>query len=447
LLALGKGREAAEQFRLALRLRPDLVEVYRNLGSALEAQGQFHEASRCYETALRLKPGFPEAHSQLADLLKKLGRFEEAVHHLRQALRLRPDYAFDYWNLSQFAAQGLCHFSTEETAHVQSLLKTGSLSLLESSFLHLVMGNLLDVKGSYDAAFSHYREGNTQRKEWLRQTGKAFDPAAHHELIERLRTTFDEAYFRKARRAASDSELPVFVVGMPRSGTTLVEQILSSHSQVAGADELPDMERLLGSLNQKCQPSSSYPECMLAMDGIDLRELAENYLASLKRIGGSAIRVIDKRPDNFLHLGLIAVMFPQARVIHCRRDPLDVCWSCYTQHFSRIDYSWSLEDLGFYYKEYERLMAHWQRVQPLRIRDVRYEDLVAAQETVSRELITFCGLEWERGCLEFYKNHRPVQTVSAVQVRKPMFTHSIGRWRKYAGHLEPLRKALGLPQA
>ena len=184
---------------------------------------------------------------------------------------------------------------------------------------------------------------------------------------------------------------------------------------------------------------------MSSIQGQRLRELAEAYLGHLARIGGTAIRVIDKSPDNALHLGLIALLFPQARVIHCRRDPLDVCLSCYFQHFTKVDYSWSLEDLGFYHREHERIMTHWQGLQPLRLFEVRYEDLVSHQEKVSRDLIAFCGLEWEDRCLDFHKNRRPVQTVSAVQVRRPMYASSIGRWRHYSAHLSQLRQSLGLP--
>ena len=238
LQGLSKPDAAAAHFRRALQLQPSLMEVRRNLGNTLEEQGQLAEAAACHRETLRLKPDFAEVHSHLGDVLKKLGDFKAAVAHMREALRLKPNYAFVCWNLGQFAAQGLYSFSDEEVGRMRTMVNSSRLSLLEGSLVHLTLGNVLDLQGSYDAAFSHYRQGNALRQEWLRQTGQAFDPAVHHDLVERLVTTFDEAFFRHRQTRGSDSELPVFVVGMPRSGTTLVEQILSSHSKVAGAGEL-----------------------------------------------------------------------------------------------------------------------------------------------------------------------------------------------------------------
>jgi tetratricopeptide (TPR) repeat protein len=427
-----------EQFRTALRLRPDLAEVHRNLAAALAEQGQLSEAVGYYEQALRLKPGSGEAHGQLGDVLKKLGRFQEAILHLRHALRFKPDYAFAYWNLGQFAAQGLYSFSQQELSNIWALAQNGRQSLVDRSLLHLTLGDVYDRQGAYDTAFAHYRQGNDLRKVWLGQMGRVFDPDKHRSWINDLTNTFNEAFFKQGGLTGSDNEMPVFVVGMPRSGTSLVEQILSSHSQVAGAGETGQMEQLINALAPQGSNANGYPRWLHSINETKLRSIADRYLQSLAKVGGMALRVIDKRPDNFLHLGLIARLFPRARVIHCRRDPLDVCFSCYVQHFNRVDHAWSLEDLGQYYEQYERLMAHWQRALPLKVFEICYEELVAHQEALSRDLVAFCGLEWEDGCLAFHRNPRPVQTVSAVQVRRPIYTSSIGRSRNYVAHLGPL---------
>ncbi len=222
-----------------------------------------------------------------------------------------------------------------------------------------------------------------------------------------------------------------------------MEQILASHSQVVGAGELRDLWQLLSSHSHKRDLGGDLGS-LCDMPDQDLKTIAEKYLGSLAKFTNSqTIRVVDKVPHNFLYLGVIALLFPRARVIHCRRDPLDVCLSCYFQDFKEVNYASSLEDLGLYYREYQRLMTHWRNVLPLRLLDIHYENLVANQEATSRELVAFCGLQWEDRCLAFHKNPRPVQTLSAVQVRRPIYNNAVGRWKKYAAYLERVRKALG----
>jgi hypothetical protein len=255
--------------------------------------------------------------------------------------------------------------------------------------------------------------------------------------------TFTKEFF-DSQPATSDSELPVFIIGMPRAGSTLVEQILASHSKVVGAGELTDIEQMVPEMGRMLERCGRYPAGARHLTQTQLRGLADRYLHTLAQIGGPAQRVVDKMPENFLYLGTIAAMFPRARIIHCRRNPFDVCLSCYFQNFNRIHFSWSLEDLGHYHREYERLMAHWRRVLPLQMLEVRYEDLIVRQQEVSREIVAFCGLEWEDSCLAFHANPRPVRTASALQVRRPIYARSMERWKKYAAHLEPLRRALGL---
>jgi Tfp pilus assembly protein PilF len=444
LQGLGRHSDAEEQFHKALNLDPAFAEAHRNLGSSLVEQGRLDEGARSFRQALTLRPDLADAHIVLADVMKMQGLFSDAVAHLRLALRINPQLGLVWCNLSEFVTQDLCRLSEDELGQIRALLAAKQPSILDRSLLHHALANVHDHHGEYDAAFSHFLQGNGYRKQWLQQQGRNFDAAAHCLYVDHLLSQFGAAYFEQQFTESSASELPIFVVGMPRSGTTLVQQILSSHSAMAAAGELSDMGRIVTDLERHGGIANNYPANSPSPEGADLHAHADRYLSHLRALGGnSALRVVDKTPENFLHLGIIAKVFPQAHIIHCRRDPLDVCLSCYFQNFKGVDYSWSLEDLGCYHQQYQRLMTHWKNVLPLRIMEVRYEDLVTHQEEVSRKMIDFCGLPWENRCLAFHTNPRPVQTVSAVQVRRPMYASSIGRWRKYAQHLDPLRRALG----
>jgi Sulfotransferase family len=305
-----------------------------------------------------------------------------------------------------------------------------------------VLGHLLDRAGSTDEAFEQFKQGNALRRSLLQQSGAAFDAAAHSRRIDRTIFFFSPDFLQRNQEFGLPTDVPVFIVGMPRSGSTLVEQILSQHSQVHGAGELKDVHRLVANLPARLGSTAEYPECLAELDATTARELAEAHLQRLTRRSGAAARVTDKMLDNFLHLGLLATLFPRARVIHCRRDPRDVCLSCYFNYFNGLPFTWDLDDLGRYYRDYERLMAHWGAVLALPILDVAYEDLVADLESQCRRLVDFCGLAWEEQCLRYNENRRVVQTMSKLQVRQPIYTSSVGRWRHYAAQLEPLLQAL-----
>ena len=234
----------------------------------------------------------------------------------------------------------------------------------------------------------------------------------------------------------------MFIVGVPCSGTTLVNQILSAHPRIAAPGELMDMQRLAADLPRLVTPPGNGTETLLRLDREALQGMGERYLRRLEQLGGAARRITDKLPENYFQLGLIGALFPKARIIHCRRDPLDTCLSCYTQNFTSIRFSTSLDGLGLYYREYERLMGHWRRVLPMRMFEVQYEDLLVRQEAVSRELVAYCGLEWEDSCLEFHKSPGVIHTASRTQVRQPIYGTLVGRWKKYAMHLTALIETL-----
>jgi tetratricopeptide (TPR) repeat protein len=443
LLACDSPEAAITHLREALRLKPDLPDAYNNLGLAQRDLTEIDEAMRCFREALRLNPAYTLAHNNLAFALEAEGRTDEALAEFRECLRLDPDNSFALAGVSNLAVAGHGTFGEEEARRLEALAARDDLPTDERSRAHFALARLREKAGAYDEAFAHYRRGNELRKEFVARGGAVYDPAAQHRLTDHLIAAFTPAWFEAVRPFGSDSDLPVFVVGMMRSGTTLAEQIIASHPSAAGAGELPDFGRLVQSLPGRL--GSDYPECVARLDAATARGAAEDYLRRLRRAGPTAARVVDKMPVNFLHLGVIAALFPRARVVNCRRDPIDTCLSCYFQSFGKPHpYTLDLAHLGHYFREYERLMAHWARALPLPIFELSYEELTADQKAVSRRLVEFCGLEWDEHCLRFHETRRPVRTASALQVRRPMYKTSVGRWKRYEAHLGPLLEALGL---
>ncbi len=345
--------------------------------------------------------------------------------------------------LGRLAAAGHYSFSAEELGRIDAMAGDSGRPGDERSRLHFVLARVRERAGAYDHAFAHYRRANELLQESQGADGAA-DPAEQRRLVDRLIAVCTPAFFERVRSFGSDSEVPVFVVGMPRSGTTLAEQILASHPHARGAGELNDIDGLATRLPERLGGTQPYPECLERLDPATARAAADVYLGRLRQYGGTAARVIDKLPFNFVHLGLIAALFPRARIVHCRRDPIDTCLSVYFQDFAQsLPCGRDLGQLGRYYRDYERLMAHYAQVLPLPLFELRYEELTADQEAVSRRFVSFCGLEWDERCLRFHETERTVRTCSALQVRQPLYRSSVGRWKHYEAHLGPLLEALG----
>ena len=443
LLARGDTDEAVGHLREALRLNPALPDAHNNLGVALRDLSEIDEAMGHFREALRLKPASANARNNIGFTLEAQGRPDEALTEFKEALRLEPNNSMAMLALSALSLAGHYRFDEEEIRRLEALAARDDLPDDERSRIHFALARARDRAGDHNEAFAHYRRGNELRKGIAARAGFVYDPATHRRLVDQLSAVFTPAWFERMRPFGSDSELPVFVVGMMRSGTTLAEQILASHSQVCGAGELPEIGRLVSALAGRL-PGIDYPECLTGLDAATVRDLAEQHLRRLRQLSGVAERVIDKQPFNFLHLGLIATLFPRARVVHCRRDPIDTCLSCYVQYFGKPHpFTLDLAHLGHYFREYERLMRHWEQVLPVQVFELRYEELTADQEAVSRRLVEFCGLEWDERCLRFHESSRPVRTASTLQVRRPMYRSSVGRWKRYEAHLGPLLDALG----
>jgi len=504
-IAIRQGRlmDARNLFGRLAHIAPDNQANLHTLAGLLLDTGDFTGAIRICESLLRLDPANAQVHSTAGSANQASGNLVEALKHLAQAARLEPDnavYTYKYGcilqTLGDLDAALACFRKAAKTDSVMAVAIGGMVrvhaqrgnyeeikglveSLLEActrdplvlptlahiapvlgltdtaihmledsinrqdlthpirSRLHHALGKLYDLTNSHEAAFRNYRKS----KELVAGT---YDARACTALVDRIISVFSHEFMRNAPHATNSSRLPVFIVGMPRSGTSLVEQILASHKDIYGAGELPHIARLVGKLSVDSETRARYPEWCYGMSSELLDAAASSYLGELGKLSADASRITDKMPHNFLHLGLIELLFPDARIIHVSRSPMDTCLSCYFQEFSTGHaYTKNLADLAHHYRDYVRLMEHWNEVLGIRILNLAYEDLVTHQEPVIRKLVGFCELEWDDSCLAFYMNPRVVSTLSADQVRKPLHRDSIGRWKYYREYLAVLEEELG----
>ena len=434
----GKYDDAIAVYRQLLQISPD-IEAYFNIGVIYTQQGKFEQALNTYREAHSIDPDNPRLVAAEASIYEKLGDYEKAyarVQPLIEAGRETPELALVLASLSP-------HLNCRQQSIdlMERLLARGDLSGNYNSRIHLhfALGKLLDGAGNFDRAFQHFREGNSLIRH-------AFDLGAYQRFVDDSIQTFDKEFVRQAPRAKNRSDHLIFIVGMPRSGTTLVEQILDSHPQVFGCGELGDIGNMAYSLPGILETKERYPQCVVSLEQEGCNMLAQRYHQHVRELSGGVDFTADKMPLNFNHLGLIALLFPNAKIIHCTRDPLDTCLSCYFQNFgsanSGLGFTANLAALGTYYHQYQRLMQHWKATLDLPVLDVSYEALVANQEKVTHQILEFCGLPWDKQCLKFYDSGRVANTPSYDQVREPIYQKSVQRWKHYEQYLEPLRRAL-----
>jgi tetratricopeptide (TPR) repeat protein len=428
--------EAEQCFQHVLQVEPGDTAASLGLVTVYRSQGRYVEALNCVERLIDAKPQHVEGIAAKALLLERLGQVERAQEALQPLLDRDVDHvqlALAFVPVARHAKRG-----AEAIGRLERQLEKPDLPGELRRDVHYALGKLYDDAQAYDRAFEHYLAANQLNPD-------PYDEPYHQEIFQALTKIYSKESVKLRPRASNRSKLPIFIVGMPRSGTSLVEQILASHRHVYGAGELNFIPEIGDTLQRMLGVEMTYPYYADMLSRRVLDQVAEIHLSTLAKLGPGAVRVTDKMPHNFRWLGLIDQLFPGARVIHCMRDPMDNCLSIYFQKFNMHHaYSSDLGALGRYYRRYQALMEHWRQVLRIPMLDLRYEDLISDQEAMTRRLIEFCGLDWDQGCLHFHESGRIVTTPSYDQVRQPIYRKSIARWRHYDAHLEPLRLALGL---
>jgi len=413
---------------------------YRNLHAALLARiGEFDQAIRAYAGVVADYPGNARMWMSYGHALKTAGRRQDCIDAYRRSIEFAPNSGEAYWSLANLKT---FRFTASDCVAMRTQLTRPDLTEEERFHFHFALGKALEDAALYEESFGHYVEGNRQRRKSIPYN--ADDTSAH---VRRTKAFFTPEFFGERAEWGSRAMDPIFIVGLPRAGSTLVEQILSCHSRVEGTMELPDVigiARRLGGRERKSD-ASKYPEVLAALNADDLRALGEQYLAQTRiQRKTTAPYFIDKMPNNWAHVGLIHLMLPNAKIIDARRHPMSCCFSGFKQHFARGQhFTYDLEDIGRYYRDYVDLMSHFDKVLPGRVHRVIYEKMVEDTEEEIRRLLEYCGLEFEDACLRFYENDRAVRTASSEQVRSPIYRNAVDQWRHYEPWLGPLKKALG----
>ena len=438
LKELRRHAEALESCDRALALRPDHIEALNSRANALADLKRTEDALACYDRLLAIDPHHAAAHDNRGIVLIELGRLEEASRSIEKAIDLAPRRVRAYYNLME--CKKLSAGDPRLAAMAELAENMSSLADREQIELGFALGKAYAEIGWHDRSFRRLIEANAVKR---KQT--FYDEGASLAGFERIKAAFTDVLLRAQEGLGDPSCAPVFILGMPRSGTTLVEQTLASHPKLFGAGEIADFGKATVAALRRAQRSAQdFPEAISTMSGEGLRRLGEDYLGRIRAKAPAAERIANKTPENFRLVGLIHLALPNARIIHVRRDPVDTCVSCFSKLFvENLPYAYDLGELGRYFSAYEDLMAHWRAILPEGVMlDVRYEEVVADLEGQTRRILDHCGLEWDARCLDFHRTARSVRTASVAQVRQPIYASAVGRWRAYEAFLAPLIAAL-----
>jgi tetratricopeptide (TPR) repeat protein len=426
---------AIEHYRKALALKPEFPEALNGLGQVYHEQGEFSQAIACFENVLKQKPDFADAYSNLAGAYAELGDLEKANTYYREALRIDPDFT---GALSVLATHLRDKMPEEDIEKMKAFLDREHLSEWRRAALHHGLAHYYDAKKDYALAAEHAAKGNAHRKEvWTRQ-GKVYSRDEHTGFVSFLIKQFQPEFFERVKGWGLETEVPVFVFGMPRSGTTLIEQILASHPKMHGAGELSYAKETFDSLPKWMNLQAAPSVCVPHVTREVILQAGKEHLTRLRKLNATSDRVVDKMPDNYLWLGFLAAVFPKAKFIYSKRDFHDIAVSCWITNFKQIRWACDQEDIAARIKNHQRIMEHWKKVLPVPMLEVEYEQTVEDLEGVARKMVEFCGLEWDPACLAFYDSKRTVRTASLSQVRQPVYKKSVQRWKNYEEALKPL---------
>lgn len=430
--------EALKQVDLLLRAEPNNPNYLILKGTILVRKGDHLPALDLYERILKDYPEQSGAHMNYGHTLKTVGRVDDAIREYRTSIGLRPATGEAYWSLANLKT---FRFEKADIEAMRAQIVPDGGDPEDQAHLAFALGKALEDRQAFDESFRYYAHGNAVRRQHHR-----YDAKVNVVNTARQIRALDRTFFAEREGWGCAAPDPIFIVGLPRAGSTLLEQILASHSKVEGTAELPDiiaMSRKLGNKSRK-NPASDYPEILRTLSEQQVRELGESYMQTTRVQRRGAPFFIDKMPNNFQHIGLIHLILPNAKIIDARRHPMAGCFSCFKQLFARGQtFTYDLTDLGRYYRDYVALMDHWDAVLPGRVHRVQYEAMVADSAEQIRRLLEYCGLEFEEQCLRFYETERAVRTPSSEQVRQPIYKEGLEQWRHYEKHLEPLEKALG----
>jgi len=431
-----RSEEAIQCYRRVIDIEPDSAAAWSGLGADYAQIGDMEQSVAAYARSIALQPGVPGIHMSHAHALKSLGRQPEALREYRAAIAQKPDFGEVYWSMANLK---VFRFEPGEVAAMEEQVKREDLSPSADVHFRFALGKACEDAGDYDRAWEFYHTGNQRQRPLV-----SYDPVGFEVRQEEIAEVFSRGFLDEKGGQGFESDAPIFIVGLPRSGSTLIEQILASHSQVEGTLELPTLGEIAVSVGRYLRGRTEYPEAVRELTGRDFRAYGKEYIDQTKtyRTTGKPC-FTDKLPNNFSHIGFAHLILPHAKIINARRHPLDSILGSYKQLFGKGQhFTYDMVELALYYRQYHELMRHWHRVLPGKVLDVHYEETVGDLESQVRRILEHCGLPFEDACLRFHESTRAVRTASSEQVRQPLYTRALGTWRRYAKHLQPWQEEL-----